>query len=52
MTAATLFQTKLALYSSYVVGARIPTGAWPMATFFDTKEPYDYMRIDTKTSIT
>ena len=46
MTSATLFQTKLALYSSYVFGARVPSGALPMAMFFDTKEPYDYMRID------
>src|SRR5512133_2662338 len=46
MTSATLFQTKLALYSSYVLGARVPSGALPMAMFFDIKEPYDYMRID------
>ena len=46
MTAATLFQTKLSLYSSYVFGARISSSALPMAMFFDTKEPYDYMRID------
>ena len=46
VTAATLFQTKLSLYSSYVFGARISSSALPMAMFFDTKEPYDYMRID------
>src|SRR6266513_4305607 len=46
MTAATLFQTKLSLYSSYVFGARISSSSLPMAMFFDTKEPYDYMRID------
>ena len=46
VTSATLFQTKLALYSSYVFGARVPSGALPMAMFLDTKEPYDYMRIN------
>ena len=46
MTAATLFQTKLSLYSSYVFGARVPRSALPIAMFFDTKDPYDYMRVD------
>jgi glycine/D-amino acid oxidase-like deaminating enzyme/nitrite reductase/ring-hydroxylating ferredoxin subunit len=45
-TGATLFQTKLSLYSTYVFGARVPSGTLPIAMFFDTKEPYDYMRID------
>ena len=42
---ATLFQTKLALYSSYAIGARIPRGAMPLALYWDTKEPYDYWRV-------
>src|SRR5207237_2524002 len=46
MTAATLFQTKLSLYSSYVFGARVPRSALPIAMFFDTKDRYDYMRVD------
>jgi Rieske Fe-S protein len=41
-----LFQTKLSLYSTYVFGARVPGGALPIAMFFDTKDPYDYMRVD------
>lgn len=46
MTAATLFQTKLSLYTSYVLGARLPSDAIPEALFWDTREPYDYLRID------
>jgi Rieske Fe-S protein len=46
VTSATLFQTKLSLYSSYVLGARIPPGALPLALFWDTKNPYDYLRVD------
>jgi glycine/D-amino acid oxidase-like deaminating enzyme len=45
VTAATLFQTKLSLYSSYVLGARVPRGALPVALFWDTKNPYDYLRV-------
>ncbi|HEY1172199.1 MAG TPA: FAD-dependent oxidoreductase [Verrucomicrobiae bacterium] len=41
-----LLQTKLSLYSSYAVGARIPQGIWPEASFWDTDEPYHYLRID------
>ena len=43
---ATLFQTKLSLYTSYAFGARIPVGTIPEALFWDTREPYDYLRID------
>src|SRR6478609_8413832 len=46
MTAATLFQTKLSLYTSYVLGARAPIGTIPEALFWDTREPYDYLRVD------
>jgi glycine/D-amino acid oxidase-like deaminating enzyme/nitrite reductase/ring-hydroxylating ferredoxin subunit len=42
---AMLFQTKLALYSTYVVGAKIPKDALPIASFWDTADPYDYVRI-------
>jgi glycine/D-amino acid oxidase-like deaminating enzyme/nitrite reductase/ring-hydroxylating ferredoxin subunit len=42
---AMLFQTKLALYSSYAVGAKIPSGLLPIASFWDTADPYDYVRI-------
>ena len=43
---ATLFQSKLALYSSYAIGARIPAGRLPEASFWDTSEPYNYLRVD------
>jgi glycine/D-amino acid oxidase-like deaminating enzyme/nitrite reductase/ring-hydroxylating ferredoxin subunit len=43
---AALFQTKLSLYTSYVLGAKIPAGAVPEALFWDTTEPYYYLRID------
>jgi glycine/D-amino acid oxidase-like deaminating enzyme/nitrite reductase/ring-hydroxylating ferredoxin subunit len=46
MLRATLFQTKLALYTSYVLGARLPTGVVPQALFWDTADPYQYVRID------
>lgn len=43
---AMLFQTKLALYSSYAIGAKIPPGVAPEACFWDTNDPYDYVRIE------
>ena len=43
---ATLFQTKLAPYSSYAIGARLPSGEFPEASFWDTSDPYYYLRID------
>ena len=43
---ATLFQTKLALYTSYVLGARIPSGLLPQASYWDSDNPYYYLRID------
>ncbi len=43
---STLFQTKLALYTSYVVAARIPRDAVPDALFWDTASPYKYMRLE------
>ena len=41
-----LFQTKLSLYTSYVLGAKIPKGELPEALFWDTHDPYDYLRVD------
>jgi glycine/D-amino acid oxidase-like deaminating enzyme/nitrite reductase/ring-hydroxylating ferredoxin subunit len=43
---ATLLQTKLSLYTSYALGARVPSKTIPEALFWDTREPYDYLRID------
>lgn len=46
MTRATLFQTKLALYTSYVVAGRIATGRIPDALWWDTADPYSYLRVE------
>ena len=46
ITSATLLQTKLSLYTSYALGARVPSGTIPEALFWDTREPYDYLRLD------
>ena len=43
---ATLFQTKLALYTSYVVAARVPKGRVPDALSWDTEDPYHYLRVE------
>jgi glycine/D-amino acid oxidase-like deaminating enzyme/nitrite reductase/ring-hydroxylating ferredoxin subunit len=45
-TSAALFQTKLALYTTYVVAGRTAVGRVPDALFWDTDEPYHYLRID------
>lgn len=46
LAGATLFQSKLALYSSYALGAKLPPGKVPEASFWDTSEPYNYLRIE------
>jgi glycine/D-amino acid oxidase-like deaminating enzyme/nitrite reductase/ring-hydroxylating ferredoxin subunit len=43
---ASIFQTKLALYTSYVVAGRIPRGTVPDALFWDTGDPYRYVRLE------
>jgi glycine/D-amino acid oxidase-like deaminating enzyme/nitrite reductase/ring-hydroxylating ferredoxin subunit len=43
---AALFQTKLFLYSTYVVGGRAKKGQVPDALFWDTADPYHYLRIE------
>ena len=43
---AALFQTKLFLYTTYALGARLPTNGMPEASFWDTAHPYHYLRID------
>jgi glycine/D-amino acid oxidase-like deaminating enzyme/nitrite reductase/ring-hydroxylating ferredoxin subunit len=43
---AALFQTKLASYSTYAVGAKLQSGVIPPASFWDTADPYFYLRID------
>ena len=43
---AALFQTKLALYTSYVVAGRAPSATVPDALFWDTAEPYHFLRLE------
>lgn len=43
---AALLQTKLAAYSTYAIGARLPSGVLPEALFWDTANPYHYLRVD------
>src|SRR4051812_29190917 len=45
-TSALLFQTKLFLYTTYAIGAKIPQNLLPEASFWDTDDPYYYLRID------
>ncbi len=46
LAGATLLQTKLALYTSYALSGRLPSGTVSEALFWDTRNPYDYLRID------
>jgi len=45
LASATLLQTKLYLYTSYVVGGRVAKGTVPDLLFWDTASPYHYMRL-------
>jgi len=46
MASATIFQTKLALYTTYVVAGHAPAGSVSDSLFWDTDEPYHYLRVD------
>jgi glycine/D-amino acid oxidase-like deaminating enzyme/nitrite reductase/ring-hydroxylating ferredoxin subunit len=46
LASATLLQTKLALYTSYVVAGRVKPNAVPDALFWDTADPYHYFRLE------
>lgn len=43
---ATLFQTKIAPYTSYVISAEIPVGTLPDGLFWDTSDPYYFLRLE------
>jgi glycine/D-amino acid oxidase-like deaminating enzyme/nitrite reductase/ring-hydroxylating ferredoxin subunit len=38
--------TKQAAYQTYVIGARVPKGSVPRALYWDTPDPYHYIRIE------
>lgn len=46
LISASLLQTKLAPYSSYVLGGSLPRGLAPDVSLWDTSDPYYYLRID------
>jgi glycine/D-amino acid oxidase-like deaminating enzyme/nitrite reductase/ring-hydroxylating ferredoxin subunit len=46
LLSAVALQTKLYLYTTYVVGGRVPKGSVPEASFWDTADPYHYLRLD------
>jgi len=46
MLETTLLQTKLALYSTYVVGGLVRRGQVPDGLFWDTDAPYHYLRVE------
>ncbi len=43
---AMVLQSKLAPYTSYVVGGWVPRGTVHEALYWDTGDPYDYLRVD------
>jgi glycine/D-amino acid oxidase-like deaminating enzyme/nitrite reductase/ring-hydroxylating ferredoxin subunit len=43
---ATLLQTKLALYTSYAIGGTLPAGRIPHGLYWDTTDPYHYLRVE------
>jgi len=46
LVSATAFQTKLALYTSYAIAGRVKPGTVPDALFWDTADPYHYLRVE------
>jgi glycine/D-amino acid oxidase-like deaminating enzyme/nitrite reductase/ring-hydroxylating ferredoxin subunit len=43
---ASLFDTKIAHYTTYAVAGRVPKGRVPDALFWDTADPYRYLRVE------
>ena len=46
LAGASLFQTKLALYTSYVIAGRVAHGVVPDALWWDTANPYRFVRVE------
>jgi glycine/D-amino acid oxidase-like deaminating enzyme/nitrite reductase/ring-hydroxylating ferredoxin subunit len=46
LVSATLFQTKIFPYSTYAIGASLPSGRLQQASYFDTSDPYYYLRVE------
>jgi Rieske Fe-S protein len=45
LVSATLTQAKLAPYTSYAIAARVPTNRVPSACFWDSSDPYYFLRV-------
>lgn len=48
MIAATLLQSKVALYNSYAIAGRLPSGRIASGLYWDTAEPYHYLRVESQ----
>lgn len=46
LSGATFLQTKLALYTSYVIAGRVARGVVSDALWWDTADPYRYLRVE------
>ena len=45
IASATVLHSKLAWYTSYVLGGRLPAGQVPHGLYWDTADPYHYLRV-------
>jgi Rieske Fe-S protein len=43
---ATVLQSKIALYNTYALGARLAQGRVPHGLYWDTADPYHYLRVE------
>lgn len=43
---AALLQSKIFPYTSYAIGATVPSGTIPEACYWDTSDPYYYLRVE------
>jgi glycine/D-amino acid oxidase-like deaminating enzyme/nitrite reductase/ring-hydroxylating ferredoxin subunit len=46
LVSAALFQTKLYPYTTYALGAKLPGNLIPEASYWDTNDPYNYLRVE------
>jgi len=46
LMSASFLQTKLSLYSTYAIGAKLPPETLPEALLWDVSDPYYYLRVD------
>ncbi len=46
VVSATLLQSKLALYTSYAIGGKLPPHTVPYGLYWDTTDPYHYLRVE------